>query len=231
MIKTPELEVICNELTNMELDDSELIHLYKQNNDALKDNKSHSFIHYKTRLSEVHTYGCLRKLSERYSFLKLKPLTKRNKKETENYTFKNCSHGNVVFSSKSNNENYAEFDNVSKVKDYLTIFETTFRSWSYLKESLMPSNIYKRVIPLLEIQDKDVGYVVIMNKNTYDSKKNETFIQEFTKSNGIIIPFYTTMEDFQKRVSSLIKEHKLPIKENCQKKNNKDELELEDIVL
>ncbi|MBW2997899.1 hypothetical protein KY321_00030 [Candidatus Woesearchaeota archaeon] len=218
MIKTPELEVICNQLRGMELEDGELIDLYKCNNASLKEGVTYSFYSYRQMLSEIHTYGCLRKLSKKFDFLKMKPLSKIKDRETKNYTFETCLHGNVEFTHKNTGISAGEFDNISKVNDYLTVFETTFRGWNKnkknqpLRDALSPSCFYKRVQPIFEVLDKDVGYVMIVNKDTFESKNNEPVVRNFMKSNGIIIPFYTSKEDFEKRVKSLIKEYKLCLK-------------------
>jgi hypothetical protein len=111
--------------------------------------------------------------------------------------------------TRKEGENY-EYDKVIMVNDVPVDFEIKIAKSSVILPHLKPEIYEQRLEPLRELFNSDLARVMIVPTESYDkwTEVNEEKVWvKYQENNGMIIPFYTSREDFKMSALEVTRQH------------------------
>lgn len=226
MHKTKNLENICHELVHYIPNWKAIIHRLKDQ-ENISPEKPLSIDQYKRLFSRAY----LRMSLENASSLFPKDLIDINliSKDIENkdYKFSVKDNNSIYVKSKHDKTNFV-YDSLTMIDDTPCIINIKLSRWKginkkstskrskTIKDSLLPRTYNRLLRPLKHYFSSDVGYALMIPRDEYSKRKykrdRSTRFHQFEDSGGIIIPFYTSRENYNKHAKEIIKEEDLPLR-------------------
>ena len=218
--KTENLEKLCEQLYELPPKWDEIISRFKSN-PKFDPNRAFNLPRYAGYFSEIDLDVRLEELAKRHPDLNIS-LDLIRKEETENYKF-DLTSGRLTVCSKSNPDvTLCEYDKLLLMDDLPVVFEIKIRKWEsgrknkYFVNFFKPERYQKKLDPIHEFYNCDVGYVLILPKDMFEARLNskhpDSLYNQFKKDNGLIVPFYTNRYEFKNDVLRKVIENKLKLR-------------------
>jgi hypothetical protein len=226
MIKTPELEFVCTEIGRLEPDWGRIVQKYSQ---MYAFSKRKTIQELLKQFSEIHLDICLETISEDSGIAV--DFNQLPRQETEKNTFRYDKFGRLYarFKDPKNGQDF-EYDTVVTINGIPVDFEISLKrpepgARFGKKMSLsgkLSSRFYDRKLaPLRELFDSDIGYVFVLPKDVYRfySSPNRITAANFKLNNGLLAQLTVTAEEFKYSVWMLAQQKTL-INPNMMHKRN-----------
>lgn len=204
MIKTPELELVCAEISKLGLDWDRIADGHSLMYTFSKRRTIHELI---KQFSEIHLDLCLETISAN-SNVKIK-FNQLPKKETPKNVFAYDCFGRLHarFKNPKDGQDF-EYDTVVTVCGIPVDFEITLkkhqRGARFGKKmntngKLTPRFYERKLAPLMELFDSDVGYVFVMPQDVYrdHNQPGRTTADNFKRNNGLLAQLPFTAQEFR----------------------------------
>lgn len=224
MIKTPELEKLCDELGRC-LPNWDAIEMRWRACSLVGGQELKYLTEYIKEFSELHVDICLEELARNNSEFKIEfnPLPERQAGE---YKFHYSASGRFFVRKKLDEKelNY-EYDSIILVNRLPVIFEIKLQKWytgrkrlgHNLNDALKPKYYNTKLKLIRLLFNSDIGYVVIVPKDIFQEKvtMQSYLVHNFISDNGLFLPFYTTRKSFREEVRQRLREWKVKFKDSC----------------
>jgi len=187
---------------------------------------------YAQHFSEIHLDIIVEDAARDYQDLQLRFNVFQRPNNSDYNLIKNRA-GRLIACSNTGNDHW-EYDRVGIAKDVPLIFEMKIRKWSGEKirkrikngkailekgssvsNQLRPEIYSRKLAPLENYYDAEVGYALIISRDQYWKVQHlepDHVAQKFLKNNGMIIPFYTDRHDFKEQVREKVAEFGLKLR-------------------
>ena len=210
MRKTDKLELLCKRLVYAEPDWGKIIARFKShpNFNPAKELFDRQYAQY---FSEIHMDISLEQIAGTYPDLNMtfRPFLK-GKTRARDFLFYYDLAGRVYAQGIREPAKF-EYDQVILIDGMPVVFEIKIKKWNSsvnepgkLRNALLPEVYNKRLHPVRQFFDNDVGYVFIIPKDVYDGSikfEGDSLINNFIKNGGVLVPFYTDRHTFRRHVA------------------------------
>jgi len=212
MIKSPEIEAVCQEISEISVDYNRIVDRYTA---AFPDKKRISLQDLLKHFSEIHLDLSLEAIAQKTGIMISK--TPLPKTETARCTYAYDSLGRlyVKFKCSSDGQEF-EYDSVVTVNGVPVDFEISIISpkgnngkRKVDTRGRLTADFYKRKLsPLKELFDSDVGYVFISPIDVYRILNEPSRLDAvaFKTNNGLLVPLPFAKDDFMLGVCRVARE-------------------------
>jgi len=208
MIKTEELELLCEEISEFELDLDLIFERYRKAEGSHIMEIKEPYKHL-SRFCDIHVSYALEDIVLGHPEWKARmdPIVDGN--ETGDYSFVGNNYRNIWVNFKSNGKTIAEYDNVVLLDDLPVVFEAK-SGWIDNREKIFKCEGYQSLRPIREFFRSEVGYVILVPCDVYEYRKDQSFIVEFTNRMGIFSPLNFDRKSFRRNVREKILDNGIP---------------------
>ena len=240
MIKTKTLEKLCEELHEYPPDWEEIIRRFKANPNFDPSN-TFSVKQYAKYFSEIYLDLSLEELAGKFPEfgIILDPISSGS--ESNDHIFHYDAAGRLFALLKNSHKFPYEYDRLAQVDGIPVVFDIKLGRWHGsrivrriyngkvpykigpgLINSFRPEVISRRLYPIKQFFNSDVGYVLVIPKDIYDNRTDPVNLQRadeqnsmfsrFIQNNGLVVPFYTDRHTFRAKVGQVVQDYGLKLK-------------------
>jgi hypothetical protein len=217
MIKTPELEELCRQLSG-HLPNWDLVIDRLEESEIIDLDASLLLSEWKMHYSEVHFDIISKKVDKKNPDLKINFLPIKYGKQTKNYTFNHNEFGR--YTAKAREEHLPtyqrtgfcfEYDKIIILNNLPVVFDVKSGEWNKsIRKAMKMDKITRKLMPIRELFGLDAGYVFVPAKDVYQAKEEQagegSVYHEFKKNNGLVVPLYATKKEFENDVLDMLRE-------------------------
>jgi len=172
--------------------------------------------------AETHIDHWIEKIMASSSHLNINNAPVKHGTRTDGYLL-SVKRGRVKAMDLNNTEENLEYDHVIKINRVVVAMETKMGGWKGrgrrnsgggigIRHHLTKKEYTKKLEPLVQLSGGDVGYIIVIPKDIYDTKsKYSPNAAEFKEAGGNLIPFHAGRVEFRDQVEKLVKRYKLPL--------------------